>query len=398
MQMLRWFRPLIVLCALVTAALGPNIGLAPGRQADDTFEGLKAEAEAARKNLVQEYQRKVQDILDAHERAVREAKTDQEKAKASAMPALPMFNTAVGLESFSPRFLAWSNAHPDDARSFDAAIQALETSGRLAGDPQAFEAALVTLKTRFATEPRIRPVLKSLGRQHLAAAEELLREVGARHPDRQTQALAFKALANSLRAGVALAEAAQGANQKAVSSRFSQTYLDAEIAGIDRNRREAKTLDQLLARSYADVLPDLAIGRPAPEVISSSVDGHPTRLSELKGKVVVLDIWATWCGPCVAMIPHQREMVQRLKDRPFVLVSISADEQRETLQEFLQKEDMPWPQWWSGRESGIVLDWDIEQYPTTYIIDRDGRIRFKDLRGEEMEAAVRRLLDESNTR
>ena len=73
----------------------------------------------------------------------------------------------------------------------------------------------------------------------------------------------------------------------------------------------------------------------------------------------MLDIWATWCGPCVEMIPHEREMVERLKDQPFALVSISTDEKKETLIKFLAREKMPWTRWWNGHKGGIIDDWDM---------------------------------------
>ena len=94
------------------------------------------------------------------------------------------------------------------------------------------------------------------------------------------------------------------------------------------------------------------------------------------------------------MIPHEREMVERLKDKPFALISISADEKKETLKEFLSKEKMPWTHWWNGSEGGVIEDWNVETFPTIYVIDAKGMIRHKDLRDEKLEEAVNELLKE----
>jgi hypothetical protein len=91
-------------------------------------------------------------------------------------------------------------------------------------------------------------------------------------------------------------------------------------------------------------------------------------------------------------------MVERLKEQPFALVSISVDEKKETLTDFLAKEKMPWTHWWNGIQAGVLEEWDVRHYPTIYILDAQGVIRHKDVRGEELEKAVNALLQEAKTK
>ena len=157
-------------------------------------------------------------------------------------------------------------------------------------------------------------------------------------------------------------------------------------------KKEAVALRKTLHEKYGDVAADVSVGKPAPEIVIRDIDGKEAKLSALKGKVVVLDIWATWCPPCRAMIPHEREMVERLKGKPFALVSISADAKLETLKEFLSQEKMPWTHWWNGSEGGVIDDWDVQAFPTIYVIDAKGVIRYKGVRDEKLEEAVNELL------
>jgi hypothetical protein len=72
------------------------------------------------------------------------------------------------------------------------------------------------------------------------------------------------------------------------------------------------------------------------------------------------------------MIPHQRELVKRLNGKPFTLVSISVDDKRETLAEFLKKEPMPWTHWFNGPDGNIITDLNVWSYPTIYVLDAKG--------------------------
>ncbi len=150
-----------------------------------------------------------------------------------------------------------------------------------------------------------------------------------------------------------------------------------------------------MARGNLFELKSLAIGMKAPTTECRNLEGKKVSLADHLGKVVVLDIWATWCGPCRAMIPHEREMVEKLKGKPFALISVSADDDKKELEEYLTKDKMPWIHWWdNGGKSELIKQWNVRFFPTIYVIDAQGVIRHKNVRGKDLEAAVEKLLAE----
>ena len=178
----------------------------------------------------------------------------------------------------------------------------------------------------------------------------------------------------------------------------STAEADALLSGVGKEfgdqRWETVTVREV-AEHALKVLRTLSVGRPAPEFASRDLDGKPAKLSDLKGKVVVLDIWATNCGPCRQMIPHERELVKRLAGKPFVLVSVSADRTRSDLTEFLKDTPMPWTHWYEGADGPNLTAWDVKGFPTIFVIDGKGVIRHRGVRGKDMDAAVDKLVAEA---
>jgi len=142
---------------------------------------------------------------------------------------------------------------------------------------------------------------------------------------------------------------------------------------------DAKVGDQTLAKAAATELISLKIGvdNPVPEIEGTDLDGKKVKLSSYRGKVVLFDFWATWCGPCVAMIPHERDLVEKLKDKPFALLSVNVDDEKSTVAEFLGKDKMPWNHWWDGPKGPVCKMFRIHSYPTLFLIDAKGILRKK---------------------
>jgi cytochrome c-type biogenesis protein len=136
--------------------------------------------------------------------------------------------------------------------------------------------------------------------------------------------------------------------------------------------------------------------QPAPEVELKDLTGAPLRLSDLRGRVVLLNFWATWCMPCREEIPDLNAMHKDLEAQGFKVVGASWDDSPSAIQSFQQEIKLDYPVLLDGQSvSGNFGG--IQSFPTTFIIDRTGRIRYKILgirKRATLEAAVKLLLNE----
>lgn len=138
-----------------------------------------------------------------------------------------------------------------------------------------------------------------------------------------------------------------------------------------------------------------ALGKPL-AIAFTAVDGRKVDLADLKGKVVLLDFWATWCGPCVQELPNVKRAYTQLHPEGFEIIGISFDQDEKKLTDFVQRKEMPWVQYFDGKGWGNKYGqlYGISSIPAMWLLDKKGNLRSYNVRGK-LEAKVKALLAEN---
>lgn len=138
----------------------------------------------------------------------------------------------------------------------------------------------------------------------------------------------------------------------------------------------------------------LQVGTTPFPIATKDLQGRALSLSQFKGKVVLLDFWATWCGPCVGEAPNVVKAYNAFKPRGFDIVGISLDQDRKALDAFVKSHNMPWRQVFDGRGWGSEIGkiYGVKAIPFTLLIGRDGKIAAINPRGPALEIAIRSAL------
>lgn len=139
--------------------------------------------------------------------------------------------------------------------------------------------------------------------------------------------------------------------------------------------------------------PELARARMAPAFAVETLDGRHVSLDDLQGKVVLLDFWATWCGPCREALPHIKKISQKFQGQPFVVLSISLDDDEGQWKQFITKNEMTWLQYRDGGFTGPVARlFNIHAIPQTFTIDADGVLQDQHIGDEAIEGKLKKLV------
>lgn len=230
-----------------------------------------------------------------------------------------------------------------------------------------------------------------------AWAERILKAAAEKHPQRDVRGQAIFALGDyyrhaSVPNGRELPDAAK-ASLVAQASRYYQQAIDEFAAVLTPDGKTALGEKARHELARFKNLPNLKIGRPAPPITGEALDGRPMSLADYRGQVVLLVFWGSWCGPCMRMVPHERELAERFHGKAFAIVGVNCGDVQEDAKATIARERMTWRCWWDGEETRgpIETDYDVSHWPRVFVIDAEGIIRSIDPEAEELGRTIERL-------
>ncbi len=139
--------------------------------------------------------------------------------------------------------------------------------------------------------------------------------------------------------------------------------------------------------------PELARAKMAPAFALTTTDGQRVSMDDMAGKVVLIDFWATWCGPCREALPHMREIAKKFQGQPLVVLSVSLDSDQQKWKDFVTKNEMTWPQYCDGGSTGpIAKMFAVEAIPHTFTIDADGVLQDEHIGDASIEGKLKKLI------
>ncbi len=380
-------------------------GAAPGKQSDvaATFQAIKKEAE-----------KKLESIYAAANKEVEAAKNEEER---DAIQMRIGTEASKVFKEANDRVMAAVRGHAADQGAVESLVWVVNRSG---GSALGDEAAAL-LHNHHLTNPQTIELGYRRKRSPMNWTEPLLRAQLASsnlpEADRPRLTLALAEVKQTLSALPGILAVMSEDHLKQMDRLYGKETVEAfRKIDVTKSEAEAVALYNELAAKYGDKkiggdrtfgalaksaifeIQNLSVGKTAPEIAAEDTDGVPFKLSDYRGKVVLISFWATWCGPCMAQVPHEREIVERLKDKPFALIGVNGDMDKKQIKEGIAKAKINWRSFWCGEkgpEGAIPAAWNVRAWPTVYVLDHKGVIRGKELFGKSLDLMVEKLVREA---
>lgn len=337
------------------------------RSRRERFEGLKAE-----------YDRKFEEFKKAAQKSTGEA---------DAAEVRKLRPTA---KDYCNRFMALANENAADDVACDALVWVVEHHDQRESLQQLEEAIGLIAKHHLAT-PKLKEIIPALAYSHskpaVVLAEALIEKGGNREV--RGYACMFSAIGRY--------------------AQFEGKFEDKD----DKHLAEIRTLLLRVQKDYPDIqldnkrfgriaegllfeLAHLIPGKVAPDIEGADLTGKKMKLSDHRGKVVVLVFWGSWCGPCMGEVPYLRKLMASFRDRPFTVVGVNSGDTREKAAKAIRDEKMTWPVFLDGEDGPIVERWAVLHFPTVYVLDAKGVIRLKQLSDQdEFEKIIAELVKQA---
>lgn len=438
---------------LVVTEESAPVGLAPAQMKDHVhISADKVATELAQ--LGEEYER----LVEAQNRSEKESGDDSNdgaKLTDNSISDKEWLKRVRDIEAQSinpdvavlPKMLDFAKRHPDSPYAFDALLFVIVRGGRQTGNVygkpwKLKEEALDVVWASHSSDSRMSILAHQLaGSLPSKKTEAFLRRALEHSSDKQVRAAAAYSLAEYYSTFARVHHRSQQLKHKERLLNYERfwkvvitPYLEEEFPFIEEvNSTEIDRRLHLIRDKYADVpainwrtfgpshmfveltpsaepktYGEMAVsmsfernnivpGKVAPEIDGTDANSKRFRLSNFQGKVVLLTFTANWCGPCITMHPLQRKLVEKYRNRPFVMLGVSRDEKIETLKAATTSGDITWRCWWDGRDGPINAAWNGTQGIPRFILLDDKQViqpvtlnRFSTL--EEFEEAIDALL------